>query len=83
LSWLEQHRALARYNRLMNLDFAVLAAERTRTDGDILAFVEGLDSAVLERPLAHHHRGQVTTLLRQAGIDPGSTSSALASRGSA
>jgi uncharacterized damage-inducible protein DinB len=168
MSWLEQYRALARYNRLMNVklyrltgtlddearkrdrgaffgsihgtlnhlllgdriwmgrftgdserhasrdgagnviafralsqelyaDFAVLSAERARTDDDILAYVQALDAESLEKPLAYrttagtpqeqrlwwllthffnhqtHHRGQVTTLLMQAGVDPGST----------
>jgi uncharacterized damage-inducible protein DinB len=168
MPWLEQYRALARYNRLMNLklyrlaatlddaerkrdrgaffgsihgtfnhllladriwmarftgdgerhlsrdsagnpiafralsqelyaDFAALSAERARTDADILVYVQALDGESLEKPLAYrttsgvpqeqllwwvlghffnhqtHHRGQITTLLKQAGVDPGST----------
>jgi uncharacterized damage-inducible protein DinB len=168
MSWLEQYRALARYNRLMNVklyrlagtlddearkrdrgaffgsihgtfnhlllgdriwmgrftgdaerhtsrdgagnpiafrslsqelypDFAVLSAERAKTDEDILTYVQTLDVEALQRPLAYrttsgsaqeqvlwwllthffnhqtHHRGQLTTLLKQAGVDPGST----------
>jgi uncharacterized damage-inducible protein DinB len=78
-------------------DFAALSAERVKTDGDILTFVQALDADTLQKPLAYrttagtaqeqllwwllthffnhqtHHRGQVTTLLKQAGVDPGST----------
>jgi uncharacterized damage-inducible protein DinB len=84
-------------NQVLYDDFAVLSAERARTDEDILSFVQTLDAGALEKPLAYrttagtaqqqllwwvlghffnhqtHHRGQVTTLLKQAGVDPGST----------
>ncbi|KYF69197.1 DinB family protein [Sorangium cellulosum] len=78
-------------------DFADLTRERAGTDADILAWIHKIDElalssdltfkmrngAVLTYPLwglvGHffnhqtHHRGQVTTLLTQMGIDPGVT----------
>lgn len=77
-------------------DFGELRRERTKTDGEIDAFVATLTDEKLlanlrylrrgvvnEFPLWHavahlfnhqtHHRGQVTTLLMQAGHDPGVT----------
>ncbi|HTN85677.1 MAG TPA: DinB family protein [Sorangium sp.] len=79
-------------------DFDDLARERARTDADILAWVHQVDERALLGTLifkpagavkAHsiplwwavghffnhqtHHRGQVTTLLSQMGIDPGVT----------
>ncbi len=77
-------------------DFGELRRERTKTDGEIAAFVATLSDEKLsanlrylrrgvvnEFPLWHavaqlfnhqtHHRGQVTTLLMQAGHDPGVT----------
>ena len=100
--WLS--RFLAREYRVSSLadelypDFAELRRERTRTDAEILEWVEALDEERLGGPLRFrsmvgnkdrsfpmwfaaqqffnhqtHHRGQVTTLLMQAGIDPGVT----------
>ncbi|WP_437512135.1 DinB family protein [Sorangium sp. So ce1099] len=79
-------------------DFNDLARERARTDADILAWVYQIDERALlgdltwtaagtVTPRSHplwwavghffnhqtHHRGQVTTLLSQMGIDPGVT----------
>jgi len=79
-------------------DFATLAAERARTDTDILNWAGNVDDAWLAGTLeyralgdgrlrrlpawvaaahlfnhATHHRGQVTTMLKQAGRDAGVT----------
>lgn len=77
-------------------DFADLSRERAKTDADILAWVDGLDDRALAGNLTYtrggvvhteplwwvvghffnhqtHHRGQITTLLTQMGIDPGVT----------
>lgn len=77
-------------------DFTDLTRERAKTDADILTWVDQLDEralsgdltytragVVLKEPLwwatGHffnhqtHHRGQITTLLTQMGIDPGPT----------
>ncbi|XYI00736.1 DinB family protein [Sorangium sp. So ce1128] len=79
-------------------DFDELARERARTDADILAWVHQIDERALLGNLTYtpigavkaqshplwwavghffnhqtHHRGQVTTLLTQMGIDPGVT----------
>ena len=79
-------------------DFAELRRERTKTDAEILEWVDTLDEERLAAPLRFrsmvgnrdtsfplwfamqhffnhqtHHRGQVTTLLVQAGVDPGVT----------
>ncbi|WP_437716863.1 DinB family protein [Sorangium sp. So ce448] len=77
-------------------DFGDLSRERARTDADILAWVHEIDDRALAGDLTYtrsgtvytsplwwsvghffnhqtHHRGQVTTLLTQMGIDPGST----------
>jgi uncharacterized damage-inducible protein DinB len=77
-------------------NFEVLTDERARTDGDIIDFVQSLTEADLMSQVVYkrgrgevthaqwwalihlfnhqtHHRGQVTTLFSQAGIDPGLT----------
>jgi uncharacterized damage-inducible protein DinB len=78
-------------------DFLDLARERARTDADLVGYCQQLDERALasvfhyqsfartsqSQPvwaaLTHlfnhqtHHRGQVTTLMMQAGIDPGVT----------
>ena len=97
-------RFLAREFRFKTLadelyaDFDELHRERTKTDAEILGWVETLDEAQLaglfkvrsmvrkrdctfplwfavQQFFNHqtHHRGQVTTLLMQAGVDPGAT----------
>ncbi len=78
-------------------DFEQLRREREQTDEDILAWIYSLDEAALDRVLEYrtssgasqrhtawwaighffnhqtHHRGQVTTLLKQLGVDSGVT----------
>jgi len=79
-------------------DFAELRSQRSRTDGDITAWVASLDAKDFERDFSYtsiakpqprsaplwlaithffnhqtHHRGQLTTLMKQLGIDPGVT----------
>ena len=62
-------------------DFAELRRERAKTDAEILEWVETLDEGsfplwfAVQHFFNHqtHHRGQVTTLLMQAGVDPGVT----------
>jgi uncharacterized damage-inducible protein DinB len=63
------------------LDFPQLRAEREKDDNGIIAWAESLTEDDLSRGLSYtsavnpqtHHRGQVTTLLSQRGIDPGVT----------
>ncbi|WP_438019179.1 DinB family protein [Sorangium sp. So ce315] len=77
-------------------DFTDLARERARTDADILEWTQKVDDRALSEKVTYtragvvhtyplwwvvghffnhqtHHRGQVTTLLSQMGIDPGVT----------
>ena len=54
------------------LDFAQLRAEREKDDNGIIAWVEPLTEKHFFNHQTHH-RGQVTTLLSQRGIDPGVT----------
>ncbi|KYF48301.1 damage-inducible protein DinB [Sorangium cellulosum] len=77
-------------------DFTDLARERARTDADILEWIQKVDDRALSEKVTYtragvvhtyplwwvvghffnhqtHHRGQVTTLLSQMGIDPGVT----------
>jgi uncharacterized damage-inducible protein DinB len=85
-------------NQELYADFAELRAQRSKTDEDIIAWVNSLSgsefagqmsymSTVNPQPRTYpfwvavtqlfnhqtHHRGQVTTLLMQQGIDPGVT----------
>jgi len=84
-------------------EFAELRAERSKTDEDIIAWVDSLSALEFEGQMSYmssvnpqlrtypfwlvvahlfnhqaHHRGQVTTLLMQNGIDPGVTDLILA-----
>ncbi len=70
-------------------EFPVLRTERARTDGAIATWVAGLDEGRVEVPFRYRtsageacehplwwaltHRGQVTTLLKQLGREPGGT----------
>ena len=78
-------------------EFPDLARERAQTDADIVAYCHQVDEPALLGALSYqrtdgvpqtgplwwalghffnhqtHHRGQVTTLLMQAGVDPGVT----------
>jgi uncharacterized damage-inducible protein DinB len=72
-------------------DFAEMRTERERTDADIIAWADTLETAKLEAPfnerltfptwvaVTHffnhqtHHRGQLSTLLSQCGLDYGVT----------
>lgn len=63
----------------LHADFDELSRARAGTDDAIDAWVATLDDEELWLPVAHffnhqtHHRGQLTTLLEQAGRDPGVT----------
>jgi uncharacterized damage-inducible protein DinB len=90
--------AVQALNQELYADFAELRAQRSKTDEDIIAWVNSLSgsefagqmsymSTVNPQPRTYpfwvavtqlfnhqtHHRGQVTTLLMQQGIDPGVT----------
>jgi uncharacterized damage-inducible protein DinB len=80
----DDFEALRRAREAMDADMAAWA--RRVTDGQLrgsLTWYSGVARRELTRPLwlcvaqmfnhGTHHRGQVTTLLKQAGIDPGST----------
>jgi uncharacterized damage-inducible protein DinB len=79
-------------------EFAGLRAQRSKTDEDIIAWVNSLSGLAFEGQMSYtsvvnpqlrtypfwlavthlfnhqtHHRGQVTTLLMQNGVDPGVT----------
>ena len=85
-------------NQELYADFAELRAQRSRTDEDIIAWVNSLTDTEFDGQMSYmstvnpqlrtypfwvavthffnhqtHHRGQVTTLLMQRGIDPGVT----------
>jgi uncharacterized damage-inducible protein DinB len=85
-------------NQELYADFSELRAQRSKTDADIIAWVDSLSGSEFAGQLSYmstvnpqprtypfwvavtqlfnhqvHHRGQVTTLLMQQGIDPGVT----------
>ena len=85
-------------NQELYADFAELRAQRSKTDEDIIAWVNSLSGSEFAGQMSYmstvnpqlrtypfwvaitqlfnhqtHHRGQVTTLLMQQGIDPGVT----------
>ena len=85
-------------NQELYADFDELRAQRSKTDGDIIAWVSSLSGSEFTGQMSYmstvnpqlrtfpfwvavaqlfnhqtHHRGQVTTLLMQQGIDPGVT----------
>jgi uncharacterized damage-inducible protein DinB len=85
-------------NQQLYADFTELRAERSKTDADIIAWINSLAGSEFSGQMSYmstinpqlrtypfwvavtqlfnhqtHHRGQVTTLLMQQGIDPGVT----------
>ena len=85
-------------NQELYADFIELRAERSKTDGDIIAWINSLSGSEFSGQMSYmstinpqqrtypfwvavtqlfnhqtHHRGQVTTLLMQQGVDPGVT----------